>query len=140
MIELTYKGSITQSRTNELKLKMHCSSFMGEKMACCEKEDFETIKEYDPMPKNRDGSIRWFLFRWDDGKDGARRLVRCKLCGAFYLVQSYHLHRFSELRETLFEDFYSVKDEREADSVNRTYTGVRLEQSRKPDFQLQHKK
>lgn len=109
-------------------------------MDCCKKEDFEIIKEYDPMPKNRDGSIRWFLFRWDDGKDGVRRLVRCRTCGALYLVQSYHLHIFSELREVLFEDCYAVKDERAADFMNRTYTGVQLEQTRKPDFQFQHKK
>ena len=91
------------------------------------------------MPKNQDGSIRWFLFRWDDGKDGVRRLVRCRTCGALYLVQAYHLHKFSPLREIQFEDYYSVKDEREADYINRTYTGIQLEHRMKPEFQLQQK-
>ena len=46
-------------------------------MKCCEeKENIEIIKEYDPQPNNKDGSIRWFLYRWDDGKKGVRRLVR----------------------------------------------------------------
>ena len=109
-------------------------------MSCCQKEAFEIIKEYDPMPKGSDGSIRWFLFRWDDGKNGVRRLVRCKACGAWYLVQAYHLNQFSAQRETLFDDYYPVKDEREADHINRTYTGMQLEHSRKPKFQLQKKR
>ena len=46
MIELTYMGSITQTRTNYLKLKMHCSSFMGEKT-----KKIKTIE-------------RWSLFFW----------------------------------------------------------------------------
>ena len=108
-------------------------------MDCCENHELEIIKEYEPMPKNQDGSIRWFLFRWDDGKDGVRRLVSCRTCGALYLVQSYHLHKFSESRDTLFEDYYSVKNEREADYINRNYTGIRLEHKMKPKFQLQRK-
>ena len=46
------------------------------------------IKEYDPMPKNPDGSIRWFLYRWDDGKNRDRHLARCRECGSLYLVQA----------------------------------------------------
>lgn len=109
-------------------------------MICCENEAFDVIKAYKSTPQNRDGSIRWFLFRWDDGKDGVRRLVRCRTCGALYLVQAYHPNPFSEWRETLFEDYYPVKDEREADYVNRTYTGIQLEHKMKPEFQLRHKK
>ena len=108
-------------------------------MNCCGNEDFDIIKEYDLMPKNQDGSIRWFLFRWDDGKNGVRRLVRCRACGALEWVQAYHLHKFSEQRETLFEDYYSVEDEREADYINRTYTGIELEHRMKPILQLQKK-
>ena len=103
-------------------------------MNCCQQKSLEIIKEYDPMPKNPDGSIRWFLYRWDDGKNGIRRLVRCCECGAFYLVQAYHLHKFSKQKDTLFEDFYSVKDERQADYLNRTYTGIQLEHTLKPTF------
>ena len=32
---------------------------------CC-KNTSELIKKYDPKPKNDDGSIKWFLYRWDD--------------------------------------------------------------------------
>lgn len=105
-------------------------------MNCCNKENLMSIKEYDPMPKNPDGSIKWFLFRWDDGKKGVRRLVRCRICDTLYLVQAYRLHKFSEQKNTLFEDYYSVKDERHADYLNRTYTGIQLEHTLIPDFQI----
>ncbi|MBO5220094.1 MAG: hypothetical protein J6C52_11725 [Clostridia bacterium] len=105
-------------------------------MNCCKKEAIEIIKEYDPTPKNPDGSIRWFLFRWDDGKNGVRRLVRCRVCGTLYLVQAYHLHKFSGQKDTLFEDYYAVRDEKQADYFNRTYTGMQLEHTRTPDFQI----
>ena len=100
-------------------------------------KQFEIIKEYDPMSNNPDGSIRWFLYRWDDGKNGVRRLVRCRSCGTLYLVQAYHLNKFSEQKHTLFEDYYIVKDEREADYLNRTYTGIQLEHKLTPTVQFQ---
>ena len=61
---------------------------------CC-KIGCELVKKYDPKPKNADGSIKWFLYRWDDGKNGYRKLVRCKECGSFYLIQCYKLNKFS---------------------------------------------
>lgn len=91
------------------------------------------------MPKNSDGSIRWFLFRWDDGKRGIRQFVSCCSCGALYLVQAYHLHKFSNQKDMLFEDYYLVKDEQEADYINKTYTGIQLEHRMKPEFQLKKK-
>ena len=106
-------------------------------MNCCKKENFQVVKEYDPAPKNPDGSIRWFLYRWDDGKNGGRYLARCKECRALYLVQAYHLHKFSEHKNTLFEDYYLVKDEREADYINRTCTGIQLEHRLVPTLQFQ---
>ena len=108
-------------------------------MNCCKNGDFKIIKEYDPIPKNSDGSIRWFLFRWDDGKNGIRQFVSCRSCGALYLAQVYHLHKFCVQKDILFEDYYSVKDEREADHINRTYTGIQLEHHMKPKFQLKKK-
>ncbi|MBQ3065236.1 MAG: hypothetical protein IJC98_03265 [Clostridia bacterium] len=53
-----------------------------------------------------------------------------------YLVQAYHLHKFSEQKDTLFEDYYAVKDEKQADHFNRTYTGMQLEHIQTPVFQL----
>ena len=35
------------------------------KQCCRNKSNIDCIKEYDPRPKNKDGSIRWFLYRWD---------------------------------------------------------------------------
>ena len=109
-------------------------------MKCCEgKENIEIIKEYDPQPKSKDGSIRWFLYRWDDGKNGIRRLVRCRQCGSLYLVQAYHLNEFSEHKDMLFED-YSVESIHQADCLNRTCTGLQLETKMVPQFCPQVKK
>ncbi len=107
-------------------------------MKCCEeKENIEIIKEYDPQPKNKDGSIRWFLYRWDDGKNGVRRLVQCRQCGLIYLVQSYHMNKFSEHKDTLFEDYYDVESIYQADYLNRTCTGLQLEHTLAPAFSYQ---
>lgn len=95
-------------------------------------ECVEVIKEYDPQPKNKDGSIRWFLYRWDDGKQGVRRLVKCKNCGASYLVQTYHLHKFSPYKDISYEDWYFIESEKEADISNRDYTGVQWELTHTP--------
>ena len=108
-------------------------------MDCCfQKDQIEIVKEYDPQPKNKDGSIRWFLYRWDDGKNGIRRLVRCRQCGSIYLLQEYHLHKFSRQKDALFRDYYAVKDMRQADYLNRTYTGLQLENMMKPIFSSQN--
>lgn len=102
---------------------------------CCRNEvNIETLRAYDPQPKNKDGSVRWYLFRWDDGKNGSRRLVRCRQCGALYLVQSFHLHKFAEQKDLLFEDWYAVRNEAQGDQWNQTYTGIQLEHSRTPAF------
>ena len=109
-------------------------------MKCCEnRKNVQIIKRYDPKPKNSDGSIVNFLFRWDDGKDGFRELVRCNLCGKFYLVQIYKLHKFSEKRKILFEDWFPVEGEASADFVNRTHTGLQLERKMKPVFYYENK-
>lgn len=108
-------------------------------MNCCKKENLTVIKEYDPMPKNPDGSIRWFLYRWDDGKKGVRRLVRCRVCGELYLIQAYHLNKFSEQNDALFEDYYVVKNEQQADYFNKTYTGIQLEHTLTHAFQIINK-
>lgn len=96
-------------------------------MLCCEEPEFEIIKEYDPKPKNPDGSTRWFLYRWDDGKDGYRKLARCKNCGAYFLVQCYKLSKFADSEAHMHEDWYAVSDEAEADKLNHKYTGPQLE-------------
>lgn len=77
---------------------------------CCI-NNCELIKKYDPKPKNPDGSIKWFLDRWDDGKNGCRKLVWCRECGRFYLVQCYKLNQFSDNADVLYEDWYAVDDE-----------------------------
>ena len=102
---------------------------------CC-KSNCELIKKYDPKPKNSDGSIKWFLYRWDDGKNGYRKLVRCKECGNFYLIQCYKLNKFSDNADTLFEDWYAVDSEEQADLLNKNYTGVQLEHKMKEIYRI----
>lgn len=97
------------------------------KQCCINEDNIQIIKGYDPQPKNKDGTIRWFLYRWDDGKKGVRKLIRCQECGSLYLVQEYNLHKFSQYKDVLFVDWYSVESERQADHWNRIYTGMQLE-------------
>ena len=80
-----------------------------------------------------------FLFRWDDGKKGIRRLVLCRSCNRLYLVQSYYLHKFSQYKDVLFEDWYPVGSEKQADYWNRTYTGIQMEHKMTPAFRLERK-
>ena len=100
-------------------------------MDCCYANS-EPVREYDPQLRNPQGGIRWFLYRWDDGKRGVRRLMHCRHCGAFHLVQAYRLNRFSVQRDCLFEDWYAVENPRQADFLNRTCTGVQLEHRLRP--------
>lgn len=95
-------------------------------------KNYTVIKEYDPQPKNEDGSTRWFLYRWDDGKSGVRRLIKCKKCGCFFLIQDYHLHKFSKNANVQYEDWYPIEGEIEADYANTKYTGLQWELRHKP--------
>ena len=46
-------------------------------------------------------------------------------------------HRLSQKDgDALLEDYYAVKDEREVDHLNRSYTGMRLEYKMKLDFHI----
>lgn len=95
-------------------------------------EYMEIMKEYDPQPKNEDGSVRFYLYRWDDGKKGVRRLARCRECGQIYFIQAYHLHKFSPYKDVQFEDWYPIENETRADICNQVYTGLQWELMRTP--------
>lgn len=113
---------------------MCCQSIQGISFRNELAEHFILLKEYDPQPKNADGSIRRFLYRWDDGKNGVRRLVQCKHCGSYFLIQAYHLHKFSKYANVLYEDWYSIGSVEEADRANESYTGLQWELKHKPAF------
>lgn len=98
-------------------------------MECC-KDNAVVLREYDPRPKNTDGSIRTFLYRWDDGKDGVRRLMKCLVCGRLYLSQVYRLNKFSVNAQVEYEDRYAVESIEQADYLNGIYTGAELERVR----------
>lgn len=105
-------------------------------MNCCSGDKLILIKTYDPSPKNPDGSISWYLYRWDDGKNGVRKLVQCPSCGAYYLLQEYSLHKFFGEKSPIFCDYYPVKNPQQADFFNRTYTGIQLERAFNFSFQI----
>ncbi|MGN0350069.1 MAG: hypothetical protein ACI4ES_00330, partial [Roseburia sp.] len=101
--------------------------------------EFEIIKTYPAKPKNKDGSIRWYLYRWDDGKDGYRFLARCKKDNKLYLVQKYKLVKLFQKPDTIYEDWYEVENERIADKINRELTGPEMERTQKPAFSRKYK-
>ena len=69
---------------------------------------------------------------WDDGKSGVRRLVQCRHCGSFFMVQAYRLNKFSKFGGIKYEDWYRVKNETESDKINKAYTGLQWELKNKP--------
>lgn len=111
---------------------MCCEPVRGAASRSALAEHFDLVKTYDPRPRNGDGSVRRFLYRWDDGKNGERRLVRCRHCGRFFLVQAYHLNKFSKFAEVLYEDWYPIGGEAEADWANEACTGPEWERTHEP--------
>lgn len=101
-------------------------------------QEIEVIKEYPAKPKNKDGSIRWYLYRWDDGKDGYRFLARSRKTNQLYLVQKYMLVKLLNTPNTIFEDWYEVESERQADKWNRELTGPELERKYKANFKRKY--
>ena len=87
-------------------------------------EHLPVIRQYNPRPKNQDGSVRWFLYRWDDGKSGMRKqsVPGSGLSGEQVSISA----------AVWFEDWYPVKSETEADQINRIFTGPQWELRRKP--------
>lgn len=87
--------------------------------------DFITIKEYGDCVKNPDGSIKHWLYVWDDGH---RSLFQCKKCGAYFIYQSSEYHASED---SYYSDWYQVEDEQKAFMINDALDGDQLEREYK---------
>jgi hypothetical protein len=81
----------------------------------------EKVKNYGDAYLNRDGSVRHYLFTWDDG---GRMLQRCTKCGALFLVQFSEYHG---PEDCYYSDWFQVDDEATAELINATWNGFVIE-------------
>jgi hypothetical protein len=86
----------------------------------------ERIKEYGKVYLNADGSIRHWLYTWDNGW---RVLQRCQECGALFLVQFSEFHDYVQGHDndSYYTDWFQVDDESSAELINATWDGFAIE-------------
>jgi hypothetical protein len=82
------------------------------------------VEEYGDAYHNPDGSVKHYLYTWDDGH---RYLQQCRSCGAYFLVQVSEFHSFSGPDDSDYIDWYQVEDEGKAELLNRNLNGWQLE-------------
>jgi len=87
---------------------------------------FEVVEDYGFAFYNPDGSVKHYLYTWDDGH---RELLRCKRCGALFLRQSSEYHDMSGGDDCYYTDYYPVSNHEEALAYNEKYNGFTLERS-----------
>jgi hypothetical protein len=87
---------------------------------------YEIIENYGDVFCNPDGSVKHCLHTWDDG---GRRLVRCKKCGALFLLQTSEFHNMTDGNDSYYLDFFQVGSREEALVYNEKYNGFTLENS-----------
>ena len=83
-----------------------------------EEMEFETVIDYG------DEQYGHFLHVFDDG---GRKLLRCKKCGAYVLMQRSEFHSFSDGEDSYYTDWFPVSGPEEADEINQKYGGMALE-------------
>lgn len=79
--------------------------------------DFNTIKDFCGVFKNSDGSVKHWLFVWDDGE---RALWQCKKCGAYFIHQCSEYHG---AEDSYYSDWYQVENETKAIMINEELNG-----------------
>ena len=98
-----------------------CHIFMMDSADEAYKEmDFETVIDYG------DEQYGHYLHVWDDG---GRKLLKCRKCGAYVLMQKSEYHSFTEAPDGYYTDWFPVSGPEEADELNRKYGGLALEQN-----------
>ena len=65
-----------------------------------------------------------YLHVWDQG---CRKLMRCRTCGAFILMQQSVFLSFVNALNSEYIDWFPVSGPKEADELNRRYDGYQLE-------------
>ncbi len=84
--------------------------------------DFEVLENYGDIYFDSNGNAVHFLHTWDDGY---RLLVRCKRCGALFLLQRSEFHG---IEDSYYTDYFAVADREEALKLNAVYGGFTIEQ------------
>lgn len=80
--------------------------------------DLEEVEDYGD---EKDGH---YLHVWDQG---CRKLMRCRRCGAYVLVQRSVFLSFVNALNSEYTDWFPVSGPDEADELNRRYDGYQLE-------------
>lgn len=75
----------------------------------------QLIKDYGDRVALSNGKVLHWNFNWDDG---GRRLVRCRECGALFLIQCSELHSVSVVSDGYYSDWIPVATEEGADLLN----------------------
>ncbi|MBR5071255.1 MAG: hypothetical protein IKX27_05085 [Oscillospiraceae bacterium] len=84
----------------------------------CSQLDLEEVEDYGEEKYGH------FLHVWDQG---SRKLMRCRRCGAYVLVQRSVFLSFVNAPNSEYTDWFPVSGPEQADSLNRTYDGHQLE-------------
>ena len=85
-------------------------------------KDFEEVENYG------DELYGHFLHTWDDG---CRKLLKCRTCGAYVLMQKSEFHSFSDAPDGYYTDWFPVSGPEEADRLNREFNGFDIERQYK---------
>ncbi len=88
--------------------------------------DFEVVEDYGDTYCDSDGNAVHYLHSWDDG---CRMLVRCRKCGALFLMQKSEFHSLKEDR--YYIDYFAISSREEALVLNAAYDGFAMERSYK---------
>ncbi|MBR2671421.1 MAG: hypothetical protein IKE27_04400 [Oscillospiraceae bacterium] len=79
--------------------------------------DNEIVKDYGDYCNGH------YLYTWDDG---GRKLMRCRKCGGYILMQKSEFHSFMD-DDSYYTDFFPVSGDEEAQMLNEKYSGFALE-------------
>ena len=85
---------------------------------------YELIKDLGKTVCNSDGTIKPFIYVWDEG---GRKIIRCKNCGAIFLYQWSEFHNNYGDQDSYYDNFFLVKNLAEAELLNKKYSGFALE-------------
>ena len=114
----------------ENQLNKAQASFTGKTCCLFDFDDAQTAYDHMEMEfvffygaayYNPKGRLEHYLHTWDEG---ARSLVKCKKCGAFFLVQDSEYHG---REDSYYTDWYQVEGEKEAERLNAMFDGYALE-------------
>lgn len=99
-----------------------CCVFDNPKKAKSKLQGMTIVKRYGDTAYNPDGTVKHYLYTWDEGK---RWLIQCPACKAYFLVQSSEFHGGDD---SYYCDWFQVEDESKAEFLNSELDGFKIEQ------------